>query len=667
MDEEEIIDEVPREDVEANEDTGENIEEAQEEVAVNDGSYSGIDFGALQGYFDNTDITDISYNNNGQLWIRSLTNGIYRADQEDVDNGLIEGIASQCCELTGKNFNMGNPFLNLNTANVSMSFIHESVAQNGIAAYFRKTSSNIKIRKDKIEDDKYARASVNNFLINCIKGHCNIIVCGENDSGKTELVRYLASNIPDSEKIITIEENLELNLDQLFPTRDIIAMKPNNIANYGEVLNTCMNQNPKWILFSDIASDEMVSAVRTAIASGHHVISTMYADKAESIPYRMYGLLNNGIDVDQFVSMVHRYVQLGVFLRGRYSEKDKKFVREIAGVCEFYVTEDNKPHINNIYLKNNKGEETFNEPSKYIKTYLEDQGISLADLFGPKIASIKDPKAMKSSTTSEVAGKPAKEEEPEVEEETVEETTPEVEETPVEETQEEVAEEPVQEEVQEAPAEVVEQSPTEETTAAPDQPKKPINLIPGIEPPSTQQQYILPPQQTQQAVQPPNLMAGAPQQQGQIIAQPPQLMQNVPQGNGIIQNSGMPQGQMMGQMPNNMIIQQAPAQSSSIIPDMPDMITAVDNSLPAPGSMIPQEKPNLMGRPPLMGNAMPQQQPQMPSASLINQTMTSNVPDTQLTVAPGLQGPKQEKPQLMNRASPKRKPFAKQKFFSGTV
>ncbi len=353
-------------------------------------NFSSIEFGPLKKYLDDDDITDISYSNGGQLWLKSLDKGVYRADQQDVNNALVEKIAFQCSNVMGKTFNMAHPFLDSESAELRMNFVHDSIARNGIAAVFRKTPAKIRLEKNKLINEKYVTLSIHDFLINCVKGHCNIIVCGETGSGKTELVKYLASHTAENEKIITIEDTLELHLDRIFPTRDIVAMKTNNIASYSDVLVTCMRQNPKWILLSEVRSAEAVTAVRNSISSGHNILSTIHADKAESIPHRMYSLLESNIDVDQFLKTIYRYVQIGVFVRGRYDPKVKRFVREIAGVTEFYVTDDNEAQFNNIYKKTVSGEETYNEPSKYLKSYLEGQGIDINNLFGenkPSLAS----------------------------------------------------------------------------------------------------------------------------------------------------------------------------------------------------------------------------------------------------------------------------------------
>ena len=350
----------------------------QTNTDINDNLFSSIDFGPLKQYLDDDNITDISYSNNGQVWLKSLDKGVYRVDNPGIDNDLMEKIAFQCANIMGKVFNMASPFLDSESAELRMNFVHDSIARNGIAAVFRKTPAKIRLQKDKLLKEKYITLGIHDFLIKCIKGHCNIIVAGETGSGKTELVKYLASHTAENEKIITIEDTLELHLDRIFPQRDIVAMKTNNIASYSDVLVTCMRQNPKWILLSEVRSAEAVTAVRNSISSGHNILSTIHADKAQSIPHRMYSLLESNIDVEQFMTTIYRYVQLGLYVRARY-DKERGFMRELAEVTEFYVTEENKPEYNVIYHKNVDGTEVTKEPSKYLKEYLANQGVDLDD------------------------------------------------------------------------------------------------------------------------------------------------------------------------------------------------------------------------------------------------------------------------------------------------
>ena len=344
---------------------------------MNDAIFSQLDFGPLNEFLENDDITDISYSNGGQVWLKSLTKGIYQVERANINNQMMEKLAFQCSNVMGKTFNMASPFLDAESAELRMNFIHDSISTNGIACVIRKTPAKIRLNKDKLINERYTTIEIHDFLLKCVEGHCNIIVSGETGSGKTELVKYLASHTKENEKIITIEDTLELHLDKIFPHRDIVAVKTNNIASYSDVLVSCMRQNPKWILLSEVRSAEAVLAVRNSISSGHNILSTIHSDKASGIPLRMYSLMETSQDVVQFLSTIHKYVQIGVYVKGYFSKELNRFQREIFEVCEFYVNEKNQPKHNVIYKKFMNGNIQIQNPTKYLLDYLSIQGVIL--------------------------------------------------------------------------------------------------------------------------------------------------------------------------------------------------------------------------------------------------------------------------------------------------
>jgi pilus assembly protein CpaF len=355
---------------------------------MNDAIFSQLDFGPLKEFLDNDNITDVSYSNGGQVWLKTLDKGVYRVDRPEINNALMEKLAFQCSNVMGKTFNMASPFLDAESAELRLNFIHESIATNGIACVIRKTPAKIRLNKDKLLNEKYITEKLHDFLVTCVHGHCNIIVSGETGSGKTELVKYLASKTLENEKIITIEDTLELHLDKIFPHRDIVAMKTNNIASYSDVLVTCMRQNPKWILLSEVRSAEAVTAVRNSISSGHNIISTIHSDRAANIPMRMYSLLESNQDIDQFLKSIHRYVQIGIHVKGYMSKELGRFQREIVEVCEFYVSDDNKACTNIIYKKDLDGKVAYNEPTSHLHEYLGSQGVILPEgIFAAEISA----------------------------------------------------------------------------------------------------------------------------------------------------------------------------------------------------------------------------------------------------------------------------------------
>ena len=394
--------------------------------------FSQIDFGLLMPLLENDDITDISYSNGGQLWVKSLSKGVYPEHIEGLNNEVMEKLAFQCSNVMGKTFNMAHPLLDAESAELRLNFVHESIATNGIAVLIRKTPAKIRLNKEKLVDEDYVSLKLHDFLMECVKGHCNILVSGETGSGKTELVKYLASNIKEDEKIITIEDTLELHLDKIYPTRDIVAMKTNNIASYSDVLVACMRQNPRWILLSEVRSAEAVTAVRNSISSGHNILSTIHSDKASSIPMRLYSLLESSQDIDQFVKSMHRYIQIGIHVKGFYSKQYDRFQREITQVVEFYVDDEaNMAKVNVLYSRDLAGHEQYNNPTSHLIDYLASQGVVMRE----------DPFIKKENTLSE------SDEEDYSEDNTVEEKETEEVSEEVVETNEEVSNDETNEEV----------------------------------------------------------------------------------------------------------------------------------------------------------------------------------------------------------------------------
>ena len=346
---------------------------------MNDAVFSQLDFGPINEFLKEDNITDISYSSGGQIWLKTLDKGVIQVIRPEINNALMEKLAFQCANVMGKTFNMAHPFLDAESAELRLNFIHESIATNGIACVIRKTPAKIRLNREKLLDEKYVTANVLDFLLKCVEGHANIIVSGETGSGKTELVKYLASHTKENEKIITIEDTLELHLDKIFPNRDIVSMKTNNIASYSDILVACMRQNPIWILLSEVRSAEAVMAVRNSISSGHHILSTIHSDKASLIPMRMFALIESNIDVEQFVTTIHRYVQIGIYVKGYMSKELGRFQREIMEVCEFYVDDNNKPQVNTIYKKTLNGDITMNNPTKNLRDYLSISGVELPE------------------------------------------------------------------------------------------------------------------------------------------------------------------------------------------------------------------------------------------------------------------------------------------------
>jgi hypothetical protein len=89
---------------------------------------------------------------------------------------------------------------------------------------------------------------------------------------------------------------------------------------------------------------------------------------------------------------MHRYIQLGIHVKGFYSKKYERFQREITQVCEFYVDdEENLAKVNILYSRDLAGHETYNNPTSHLIDYLASQGVVMReDPFIPKGEEISE-------------------------------------------------------------------------------------------------------------------------------------------------------------------------------------------------------------------------------------------------------------------------------------
>jgi hypothetical protein len=154
-------------------------------------------------------------------------------------------------------------------------------------------------------------------------------------------------------------------------------------------------------------------AVRNSISSGHNILSTIHSDKAASIPMRLYSLLESSQEIDQFLKSIHRYVQIGIHVKGFFSKKYGRFQREITQVCEFYVDDEaNEAKVNVMYQRDLAGTETYNNPTQHLIDYLASQGVEMRpDPFVPIDNTLKETKDGE-NVVQEQAPQPVTQEQP---------------------------------------------------------------------------------------------------------------------------------------------------------------------------------------------------------------------------------------------------------------
>jgi pilus assembly protein CpaF len=119
------------------------------------------------------------------------------------------------------------------------------------------------------------------FLQRCIAAQLNVLISGGTGSGKTTLLNALSSAIPDSERIVTIEDAAELQLKQAHVLR--LEGRPKNIEGQGEVtirdlVRNALRMRPDRIIVGEVRGAEALDMLQ-AMNTGHDgSLTTVHAN-----------------------------------------------------------------------------------------------------------------------------------------------------------------------------------------------------------------------------------------------------------------------------------------------------------------------------------------------------------------------------------------------------
>ncbi|MDO6678118.1 pilus assembly protein CpaF [Shewanella sp. 10N.286.52.C2] len=158
------------------------------------------------------------------------------------------------------------------------------------------------------------------LLQGAVKGKLNVLVSGGTGSGKTTLLNMLSGYIPANERIVTIEDSAELQLQQEHTVR--LETRPQNIEGRGEItqrdlVKNCLRMRPDRIVIGEVRGGEALDML-TAMNTGHEgSLTTLHANSPRDALGRLeYMVCMAGFDMPvsnirtQIASAIDLVVQL---------------------------------------------------------------------------------------------------------------------------------------------------------------------------------------------------------------------------------------------------------------------------------------------------------------------------------------------------------------------
>ena len=169
--------------------------------------------GPIEPFLQDAEISEIMVNGPYQIYIEK--NGKVILTDIKYDNDMqVRFAINHILNPLGRYATFRQPMVDSHLSDGSrVNIVIPPIAQQGSCISIRK------FLKDMLSDQDLLRFnsmsdSMAEFLAICVKARLNIIVAGNTSSGKTTLLNILAKHIPDTDRIITVEDSVELQLVQ---------------------------------------------------------------------------------------------------------------------------------------------------------------------------------------------------------------------------------------------------------------------------------------------------------------------------------------------------------------------------------------------------------------------------------------------------------------------
>jgi pilus assembly protein CpaF len=229
-----------------------------------------LGYGPIDPYLSDTDITEVMVNGPHQVWVERAGR-LSLSETRFVDSTHLERIIEKIVGQVGRRIDESTPMVDARLPDGSrVNAVIHPLAIGGPFLTIRKFSAD-PFTSDQLVEMGAMSEQVAGFLRRCVYGRLNVIVSGGTGSGKTTLLNVLSSFIPDTDRIITVEDAAELRLNQMHVLS--LEGRPANIEGKGRVtirdlVRNTLRMRPDRIVVGEVRGGEALDMLQ-AMNTGH--------------------------------------------------------------------------------------------------------------------------------------------------------------------------------------------------------------------------------------------------------------------------------------------------------------------------------------------------------------------------------------------------------------
>jgi len=248
-----------------------------------------LGLGPIEPFLADPTVTEIMVNADDAIFVERAGR-VYLSDARFMTNKHLRQVIERIVTSVGRRIDEASPMVDARLADGSrVNAVIPPLAVDGPMLTIRKFAHTAFGIDDLIHFGTMSLVAAQ-FLDLTVKGRRNILISGGTGTGKTTLLNVVSGFIPENERIVTIEDAVELNLDQRHVIR--LEARPSNIEGKGqitirELVRNALRMRPDRIIVGEVRGGEALDMLQ-AMNTGHEgSLSTLHANSPRDVLARL--------------------------------------------------------------------------------------------------------------------------------------------------------------------------------------------------------------------------------------------------------------------------------------------------------------------------------------------------------------------------------------------
>jgi len=334
-----------------------------------------VGFGPIQPLIDDPDVTEIMVNRFDDIWVEKAGR-LHRVGHayEFENDRAVRHLAERIALPLRRRIDERHPILDARLPDGSrVCATLGPPALNGCAIAIRKFNPRM-LGVDSLLESGTMTEEVRSFLERAVRARCNILVSGGTSSGKTTVLNTLSRFIPDDERVITIEDSAELQLQQPHLLR--YETRHGNAEGQGEItirdlVRTSLRLRPDRIVVGEVRGAEALDMIQACNTGHDGGFSTLHANSTRDALSRLETMVliaDSGLPLRAIRQQVASAFELVI-----QCVRLRTGVRRVADVAEVDLSEEGDYVLRSLYRLNHatdRLEATGTAPARVTQRYL---------------------------------------------------------------------------------------------------------------------------------------------------------------------------------------------------------------------------------------------------------------------------------------------------------